>query len=755
MKRRFSLRRSGRGAAALLAGAILAGTVPCAAAANGFSNADSVLDMVQVARYESGMFNCDGGVMEIVDYNSDTGWAYAINGQTGRLAAISLSGLANTGVLQTLEGTDIDVKALVEDGSFVYGDMTSVATSPDNSTLAAAIQAAGANDDGRVALFACNGDGSLTFRQAIPVGKQPDMVTFTPDGSKILTANEGEPRDGYGADTTDPAGSVTVIDTATGDGVTVGFDAFDGAAERQALADAGVVLQKDTAPSVDLEPEYIAAGNDTAYVTLQEANAIAVLDLESNTFTGVYSAGFEDYSQVEVDIDKKDEAYAPRTYENLLGVRMPDAIALYTADGTDYLITANEGDAREWGDEDLGTDYLNEDERDFGDGESSPSGAITPENSGLTGKVVFLNSADYDGLEEGVDYLYGGRTFTVYAVESDGLREVFTSGSDFEALTARFLPDYFNASNDNAVVDDRSGKKGPEPESVTVGQVDGRTYAFVALERTGGVMAYDITDPERISFANYINTRDFSATVEGSQQYEDGELDKWVTGGDVAPEGLCFLPADQSPTGRALLLAACEVSGTVGVYELGQDIRAALEDVPAGSWYADAVAYVYEAGLMNGTEEGIFAPGQTLSRAMLAQILYNLEGQPAVGGTAFSDVEEDRWYADAVTWSAGNGLVSGYGDGTFGPNDPVTREQLVLFLYRYAGYKGQDTAQSGAAVLDFADAEEISSWALEAVTWAVDARLLSGKTGNLLDPRGSATRAEVAQILMNFLENNR
>ena len=221
------------------------------------------------------------------------------------------------------------------------------------------------------------------------------------------------------------------------------------------------------------------------------------------------------------------------------------------------------------------------------------------------------------------------------------------------------------------------------------------------------------------------------------------------------PEGLLFLDASVSPTGEALLLAACEVSGTVGVYELGQDIRAALEDVPAGSWYADAVAYVYEAGLMNGTEEGAFAPGQTLSRAMLAQILYNLEGQPAVGGTAFSDVEEGRWYADAVTWSAGNGLVSGYGDGTFGPNDPVTREQLVLFLYRYAGYKGQDTAQSGAAVLDFADAEEISSWALEAVTWAVDARLLSGKTGNLLDPRWSATRAEVAQILMNFLENNR
>src|SRR5699024_1968374 len=122
----------------------------------------------------------------------------------------------------------------------------------------------------------------------------------------------------------------------------------------------------------------------------------------------------------------------------------------------------------------------------------------------------------------------------------------------FEALTWEYLPGYYNCSNDNNVLDDRSGKKGPESESITVGQVDGRTYAFIALERTGGVMVYDVTDPANAAYVNYINSREFKAIVPGSEEYEDGELDKWVTGGDVAPEGLAFIPAAQSPTGTDL-----------------------------------------------------------------------------------------------------------------------------------------------------------------------------------------------------------
>ena len=141
----------------------------------------------------------------------------------------------------------------------------------------------------------------------------------------------------------DPAGSVSVIDVKTGSVSTVGFTAYDSQAARQALVEDGVILMKNTAPSVDFEPEYIACTNDTAYVTLQEANAIAVLDLTAGTFTGIYSAGFEDYSKTPVDIDKKDEEYTPATYESLRGIRMPDAIALYTVGGVDYLLTANRG----------------------------------------------------------------------------------------------------------------------------------------------------------------------------------------------------------------------------------------------------------------------------------------------------------------------------------------------------------------------------------------------------------------------------
>ena len=533
----------------------------------GFANGEDSLDLTQTARYEAGAFNVDGGVMEIVSYNAETGWAYAVNGQSGLLTAIPLKTMEDKDTVDLLDGNDIDIKAMVEaqDASFQYGDMTSVAVSPDGAILAVALQADGYADTGRVALFACNSDGSLTLQKLVTVGVQPDMVTFA-DNNTVLTADEGEPREGYGEDITDPKGSVSIVDVDSGSATVVTFDSFD--EQRDSLTAAGVVLQKDVNPSTDLEPEYIAVSGGAAYVTLQEANAIAVLDIASKTFTGIYSAGFEDYSVTPVDIDKKDDAYAPKTYESLMGIRMPDGIAAFEVDGTTYLVTANEGDAREWGDEDLGTDYLNEDERDFGDGETSPTGAITAENSGLDGKVVFFLSEDYDGLDETKDYLFGGRSFTVYEVGENGISEVFTSGDDFESLTYEYLPEYYNSSNDNATLDDRSGKKGPEAESVTVGTVDGKTYAFVALERTGGVMVYDVTDPEDTQFVNYINSRDFASTVPGSEEYDDGELDKWVTGGDVAPEGLAFLSAAQSPNGSPLLLAACEVSGTVAVYQL-------------------------------------------------------------------------------------------------------------------------------------------------------------------------------------------
>ncbi len=177
-------------------------------------------------------------------------------------------------------------------------------------------------------------------------------------------------------------------------------------------------------------------------------------------------------------------------------------------------------------------------------------------------------------------------------------------------------------------------------------------------------------------------------------------------------------------------------------------------DVTSGDWFYDAVAYVYGEGMMEGTTDTTFAPAMNLTRSMIAQVLYNLEERPeAPGAAGFPDVAAGAWYADAVNWAAARGIVKGYDTGAFGPEDSVTREQLAAILYRYAQAKGYDTTQGGMAVREFSDSASISDWAQEAMAWAVNAQVLSGKGNGVLDPQGTATRAEVAQMLMNFVEH--
>lgn len=176
-------------------------------------------------------------------------------------------------------------------------------------------------------------------------------------------------------------------------------------------------------------------------------------------------------------------------------------------------------------------------------------------------------------------------------------------------------------------------------------------------------------------------------------------------------------------------------------------------DVTEGNWFYKAVAYVYEQKLMSGVSETEFAPQTSLTRAMLAQVLYNMENQPEVTTTgAFTDVPDHQWYANAVNWAASENIVAGMGDGIFAPNSPVTREQMAAILYRYAQYKGYDTTKT-ADISDFADSNKTSAWAVPAMQWAVGTGLISGQGDGILAPSGTATRAEVAQILMNFCEN--
>ena len=179
----------------------------------------------------------------------------------------------------------------------------------------------------------------------------------------------------------------------------------------------------------------------------------------------------------------------------------------------------------------------------------------------------------------------------------------------------------------------------------------------------------------------------------------------------------------------------------------------AFLDINTAAWYYDAVKYVVENGLMSGTGTYTFEPNTTLSRGMIAQMLYALEGKPSVSATnSFTDVSANDWYAKAASWAQSKGIITGYDDGRFAPNDPLTREQLALILYNYAQSKGYDTSAK-ADLSKYVDGSSTSAWAQTAMTWAVGEGLLSGRGLNMLYPTGTATRAEVAQIMMNFCEN--
>lgn len=179
-----------------------------------------------------------------------------------------------------------------------------------------------------------------------------------------------------------------------------------------------------------------------------------------------------------------------------------------------------------------------------------------------------------------------------------------------------------------------------------------------------------------------------------------------------------------------------------------------FNDVSANDWFASAVDYVTGKGMMNGTADNTFSPKANTTRGMVVTVLYRLENQPSTAAASFTDVASGAYYANAVAWANANGIVSGYGSGKFGPNDKVTREQLAAILYRYAQYKKYDVSVGeDTNILSYNDAQSISSYAIPAIQWACGAGVVTGKSGNKLDPKGNATRAEVAAMLMRFCEN--
>jgi 2',3'-cyclic-nucleotide 2'-phosphodiesterase/3'-nucleotidase/5'-nucleotidase len=391
----------------------------------------------------------------------------------------------------------------------------------------------------------------------VTVGALPDMLTFTPDGQKVVVANEGEPNDDYSVD---PEGTVSIIDLGPGvrnltdSNVThVGFSAFNG----QDLSPIPI-YGPGASVAQDLEPEYITVSSDssTAWVTLQENNAIAVIDLDASSVTTLLPLGTKNFNVIQNAIDASDKDDAIRIHPwPVVGMYQPDSIASYTVDGKTYLVIANEGDSRDYDGfseearvQDAGSDFHLEPE-------AYPDFAELRRKENLGRLKITTATGDIDG-DGDIDLLhaYGGRSFSI--LEADG-QMIYDSGSDFERLIAKVNADNFNSNNDqNDSFDSRTDDKGSEPEGLTVGTVADKTYAFIGLERDGGIMVYDISNPVAPQFVQYTNNRNFSGDAAAG------------TAGDLGPEGLLFIPAQDSPNRHPLLVVTNEISGTTTIYQL-------------------------------------------------------------------------------------------------------------------------------------------------------------------------------------------
>ena len=503
------------------------------------------IDVKKIASYSTGLTDKDGGVAEIVKYNPDNQKFYVINGKLQTIDIVDLSSLKTNTHQDLSKEKSINIAELLNSNSFQYGDLTSIDINTENQIIAAAVQDVDYTKNGRIVILDYDGNILHTFE----AGVQPDNVVISKDGNHILSANEAEPRMGL-ENGADPEGSVTIVNYETKQAKTVLFD-------NTSVIDSDVHIRNNgsLADAVhDLEPEYISLTEDgkTAFVSLQENNAIAKINVETGKVISVKSLGFKDHSLPGNGLDAARNDKIEIESLPILGVYMPDSIDVIEKDGMTYLLTANEGDATEW------EEFVNV--KDFKKIKDSiqldPSlfKGFTQQEAEATFERM-KSSGDYDKLEvltdRGNDAIYtlGGRSFSIW--NADTMELVFDSGSEFEEITAERYPDYFNWSNDDDVFEKRSAKKGPEPEDVKVGMIGNELYAFIGLERISGVMTYNITNPSNATFANYTNTRDFSQTISG----------------DVAPEGLAFIQAENSPTNKPLLLVGNEVSGTVAVNE--------------------------------------------------------------------------------------------------------------------------------------------------------------------------------------------
>lgn len=502
------------------------------------------VSLAKIGEYAGGAL----GAAEITAYDAGTKRLFVVNGANGTVDVLNLSNPAAPVSLGS-----INVSAL-------GASVNSVAV--NDGLVALAIEATVKTSPGSVAFYRAS---DLTFLHAVSVGALPDMLVFTPDGTKLLVANEGEPNSYGAADSVDPEGSISLITVNRAGGTstvaTADFKAYIG--QEEALRSQGIRIYGPGANAAqDLEPEYITINpaGTTAYVTLQENNAMAVVDIATAKVTGLVPFGYKDFNLAGFGLDASDEDAGVNTNtgtpvisikpQPVKGMYQPDAIASYMVNGVTYLVTANEGDARDW------PGFTEEirvrahftaglDPAIFPDAANlifdSNLGRLkitTTPNGGTTGK---------DGAGLGTEIVgFGGRSFSIW--KTDGTR-VYDSGEAFEQHTTALPEALFNASHDNNTLDARSTAKGPEPEGVVLGTFGAKTYAFIGLERVGGIMVYDISTPTAPIFITYLNTRNGLT-------------------GDRGPEGLALIRADKSPNGKPLLIIGNEVSGTTAIYQI-------------------------------------------------------------------------------------------------------------------------------------------------------------------------------------------
>ncbi len=528
------------------------------------------------------------GSAEVVAFEASSDRLFVMNNITDRVEIVNLADPTAPAKIG-----EIDVAALVS-GYTSESGMNSIAVA--NGVLAIAIEAPVKSDPGTVALFS-TATGQLI--KTLAVGALPDMLTFTPDGRKLLVANEGE---NPGAGEVESAGSVSLIDLSQGAAnatvATTGFGALDGSED--GLRAAGVRIFEGLSASQGLEPEYIdvSADGTRAYVTLQENNAVASFDITGTgpVLLSILPLGFVDHALAGNEGDFSDRD-GPGTGSNsqgkinivtapIKGLLMPDAVSTWTVGGVTYFATANEGDSRVDGSDESRLSALDLNDAVFG----SQEAALKSED--YAGRLTVSNiDGNTDPTQAGFEeiFTFGGRGMSIFRQNADGtITKVSDTGGEFEKIVAA-LPNagtVFNQNGESNGVsfDTRSDNKAGEPEGIDVAQIGSKTYAFVGLERQGGVMIYDVTDPADPTYVKYL------APAEG----------------DKAPEIVKYVPAGESPTGAGMLLVANEVSGTVTAYAIdlpevtpyrlqilhGSDFEAGLNAVDRAGNFAAIVDYL-------------------------------------------------------------------------------------------------------------------------------------------------------------------